>query len=121
MDENPTKLHVETNTTLSPYVQTTGKMTKKETREQAGKNKSILNWARSIPEGRAEDCQNDIDIGPGGWKENINSSKQTVSIVTRKAIAETDEIPENDAELEISNSLRQRVSIVMRKALAVNR
>ena len=35
MDENPTKLHVETDTI------STGRMTKKETREQAGKNKSI--------------------------------------------------------------------------------
>ena len=49
MDEEPTMLHVKTDTSsrTSPYVKRTGKMTRKETGQLANKNWSILNWARN--------------------------------------------------------------------------
>ena len=61
-------------------------MTKKETKEQAIKNKSILNWSRSIPEGMTETKKEkdigsegrtvnkiaETDIGPDGWKGTLD-------------------------------------------------
>ena len=46
MEEQPDKLHEEPESVSSPYVKKTGKLTKKEIREQSTKNKSILDWAR---------------------------------------------------------------------------
>ena len=46
MEEKPDKLHEEPDSVSSPYVKKTGKLTKKEIREQSTKNKSILDWAR---------------------------------------------------------------------------
>ena len=42
MDETPTKLHVLDETSSSPYVRRKGKMTKKETKEQASKTETIF-------------------------------------------------------------------------------
>ena len=50
LDENPPKLHDEPDplSNKSPYIRKTGKMTLKEARTLASKNKSILSWMSSI-------------------------------------------------------------------------
>ena len=71
VEDTPTKLYDEADTGSSPYIRRTGKMTKKEMREQASRNKSILDGTRkdrNIPEGSRE--ENDCLDGPDGWTEN---------------------------------------------------
>ena len=96
-------------------------------KEQASKNKSILNWAGSIPEGRTQ--YDEYETGTERWRRNSNGSRYLVGIVMRKAGAETDEIPETVPEIKkekdivpegrtvLSNSSEQTISMVMRKAL----
>ena len=46
VEDMPTKLYDEADTGSSPYIRRTGKMAKKEMREQASRNKSILDGTR---------------------------------------------------------------------------
>ena len=81
LDGNPNKLHDEAVVVSSPYIKKTGKMTKKEMKEQASKNKSVLLWTRendNIPVGRREDEHLDHDCD------------ENVPIVTGIVIASTD-------------------------------
>ena len=78
------------------HIRKTGKMTKKEARNLASKNKSILNWVRPeehVPDGWREEVDQDEKLGNRITEESENSTsvEQEVSIVKRKALSETDE------------------------------
>ena len=90
MEEKPDKLHEEPEPISSPYVKKTGKLTKKEIREQASKNKSILGWAR-----RDDDIIPLGGVGTRDEPEEVRQARTTGGIIHLQTSQEVKDGPED--------------------------